>query len=227
MEQLPNYGDQRQLARCVYCGSNTESRDHVPSKVFLDEPYPPNLPVVPACQQCNNAFALDEEYLACLIECTLVGSARIADIRREKVKRILKRQAALLVMLDRARQDVRGAIFFGIETDRVRNVVLKLARGHAAFELNEPQYDTPSSVTITPLPSLSDEDRTRFETPPRLSVWPEVGSRAMQRVIVGDPGAAHWLIVQSGRYGYMATVGEGVIVRVVLSEYLMCEVAWM
>lgn len=89
MEQLPNYGDIRQLARCVYCGGNTETRDHVPSKVLLDEPYPTNLPRVPACQHCNESFSMDEEYIACLIECVLIGSANVDHIERQKVRRIL------------------------------------------------------------------------------------------------------------------------------------------
>jgi len=53
MEQLRNFGDARQMAFCAYCGRGTETRNDVTSKVFLDEPYPTNLSVVPACQSCN------------------------------------------------------------------------------------------------------------------------------------------------------------------------------
>lgn len=76
MEQLRNLGDARQTDFCVYCGGVTETRDHVPSKVFLDKPYPTNIPVVPACQSCNRNISRDEEYVACLIECSLTGSAK-------------------------------------------------------------------------------------------------------------------------------------------------------
>lgn len=58
--------DKRLTGICVYCGGEPSTRDHVPSKVFLDEPYPENnLPVVPACETCNNSFSLDEE-VCCL-----------------------------------------------------------------------------------------------------------------------------------------------------------------
>src|SRR5579883_1837339 len=72
MEQIPNFGDIRQLAWCVYCGGGTETRDHVPSKVLLDDPLPKNLAVVPACLSCNTGLSGDE-YFACLIECVLAG----------------------------------------------------------------------------------------------------------------------------------------------------------
>ena len=42
-----------------YCGAYPDTRDHVPSKVLLDEPYPPDLPVIGACQRCNTSYSLD------------------------------------------------------------------------------------------------------------------------------------------------------------------------
>lgn len=62
MKQIPNYGDIRQIQTCVYSGGGTETRDHVPSKVLLEKPYPENLPIVPACDTCNQSFSSDEEY---------------------------------------------------------------------------------------------------------------------------------------------------------------------
>jgi hypothetical protein len=63
-----------------------------------------------------------------------------------------------------------------------------------------------------------------FERPSGgLSVWPEVGSRAMQRLLAEGE---EWVTVQAGRYRYMATADSAVRVRMVLSEYLACEVVW-
>src|SRR5262245_62097325 len=85
VEQLRTFGDERQMAWCVYCGRDTETRDHVPSRIFLDEPYPENLPVVPACRRCNESFSLGEEYLACLVDCVMSGVADPDLVRRAKV----------------------------------------------------------------------------------------------------------------------------------------------
>ena len=52
-------------------------------------PYPDNLPVVGACRDCNVGFSEDEVYLAALVECVIVGSARPEDMRRRKVRRVL------------------------------------------------------------------------------------------------------------------------------------------
>lgn len=90
MKQYANYGDQRLQSYCVHCGGSTETRDHAPSKVFLDEPYPANLPVLPSCAECNEGFSLDEEYTACFLECVLCGSTIPELLRRKKVKRILE-----------------------------------------------------------------------------------------------------------------------------------------
>ena len=115
-----------------------------------------------------------------------------------------------------------------MEVERVHKVALKLARGHAAFELNEPQFEQPDSITAVPLLSLNPEARIAFEEiSPGDSVWPEVGSRALQRLVEGhDLDAYGWIVVQEGRYRFLSSAGVGVIVRMVLSEYLACEVVW-
>ena len=53
---------------CIYCGKPAETREHVPSKSLLIEPFPENLPTIPACFECNNGFSADEEYFVCFLE---------------------------------------------------------------------------------------------------------------------------------------------------------------
>ena len=53
---------------CIYCGKPATTREHVPSKAFLVEPYPDNLATIPACFECNNGFSNDEEYVACFLD---------------------------------------------------------------------------------------------------------------------------------------------------------------
>lgn len=206
-----------------------ETRDHVPSRVLLDEPYPDNLPVVPACESCNLSFSKDEEYLACLVECTLRGVVGGEGIQRTKIRRILDEKPALRSMLERARNVAGDQIVFGVEHDRVRHVVLKLARGHAAFELNEPQLEEPAVIAFAPLHTISDDARRDFEASPvgdSAVGWPEVGSRAMIR-LVESTAYDGWVTVQPDRYRYSACTAIGVVVRIVVGEYLACEVVWV
>lgn len=203
-----------------------ETRDHVPSRVLLDSPYPDNLPVVGACRRCNASFAADEEYVACLIDSIVAGSGLPSRAHRPSVLRTLSQRPALAARLESARSELQGVPRFTVEDERVRNVVLKLARGHVLFELNDPQREEPSSIGYAPLCQLEAPTRDEFERIPLYGPSPEVGSRAMQRMLMSEDFAAEWIVVQPGRYRYLAFVGSTVLVRVVLSEYLACEVVW-
>jgi hypothetical protein len=229
MQQLRCYGDERNKGFCVHCGGPSETVDHVPSKVLLDEPYPENLMATSACRKCNNGLSLDEEYLACLLECVIAGDAVPEKLRRAKIARILRGNSSLLTRLQRARTDSAAGPVWAPENDRVNRVVLKLARCHAAFELNEPQIQEPSHLGIKPLSLMTDDERTAFERDDEgFDVWPEVGSRAMQRVLVAGTDAFDegWLVVQEGNYRFRTSQANGLTVKIVLREYLGCEVVW-
>lgn len=56
---------------CLYCGHPGDTRDHVPPRALLIEPWPNNLRTVPACADCNRSWSLDEEHLAIVL--ALIG----------------------------------------------------------------------------------------------------------------------------------------------------------
>lgn len=221
------FADERNSGFCVFCGGEPTTRDHVPSKILLDEPYPSDLPVVSACNTCNNGFSLDEEYLACLLECALKGSAKPEGVDREKIKRILAARPDLAARIEQgASEDSSGGLMWSVEHDRVQKIVVKLARGHLAYDLSEPHLEAPDSVTCIPLVSLSEQQRADFETVSASGIagWPEVGSRAFIRACYG--GDSGWIVVQPNRYRYFVANSGRANVRIVLSEYLACEVTW-
>ncbi|MBX3131415.1 MAG: hypothetical protein KF718_32150 [Polyangiaceae bacterium] len=228
MRQIVPTGDERVLAACIYCGAAPDTRDHVPSRVLLDEPFPENLPVVPSCRACNTSFSLDEEYLAVLIDCVIVGATTPTSRHRAKVRRILKRQPALAAAIHAGctSEPTMGTTVFAADLDRVKKVVLKLAKGHAAFELHTVEDEEPSAVSIVPLQLLDENSREAFETPPHSYLFPEMGSRAMMRMFEHGVPSPSWIVVQSGRYRFLASPGRPLLVRMVIGEYLACEVAW-
>lgn len=226
MEQRINFGDKRQTAHCVYCGKGIETREHTPPKVLLDEPYPRNLPVIQACQSCNQGYSLDEEYFACLIECARVGSVDLKVIERDKIRIILSRKKALFDKLEKAATEtLEGRKSFSIESERFKKVLLKIAQGHALYEQNEPKNeDEVSGLAFGTLEMLSEKSREIFETIPHANEAPEVGSRAMQNILISnDFVGMPWIEVQKNRYRYL-TFEEGV--RMVFSEYVWCEIIW-
>ena len=225
--------DERYTCICVYCGTQPDTRDHVPSKVLLDEPVPPELPVVGACRRCNDSFSLDEQYLACFLDCVICGDAEASGARRPNVKRILEEKPTLQSRIEGARKrDKADNLLWEAEADRVRNVILKLARGHAAYELY-PKLEKPNTVSFASLQILSDDQRAAFEKVAGdnyIDLWPEIGSRAFLRAFGKPPDriplSGGWVVVQPDRYRYTVVETGGVLVRMVLSEYLACEVVW-
>lgn len=241
MDQLKDLADDRLVNGCIYCGGPEETRDHVPSRVFLDSPLPENLPIVRACSSCNNGFSKDEEYFACLIEAVIAGSTEPDHIGRPSIAHILRRAPALRAKLEAAKETMGGETRFNVEPDRLRNVLLKLARGHIAFELSQIRRDEPSSIWWSVLPLMTEVERDSFDTAHVIEMFGEVGARAMQRLLVTEVSLAStnddtiklnlvvndWVDVQEGRYRYLAIDdGYGITIKIVIAEYLACEVRW-
>lgn len=225
MDPRQIFADERLRGFCVFCGAPPQTRDHCPSQVLLDDPLPTNLPVVDACGECNNGFSLDEQYVACAIEVARVGTTDPMRMSREKIQRILLETPALRQKLDSASVlGNRGETSWGVEMERAKRVISKLARGHIAFDLSLPRLEAPLSVEFAPMHLLTHDERLGFEATPPLDVWPEVGSRAFIRASKGQ--LATWTVVQPGRYRYWVTQHDGDAVRIVLSEYLACQVSW-
>lgn len=228
MDPRKLFFDDRLRGVCVYCGGSPNTRDHVPSRVLLDEPYPPNLPVADCCETCNTGFSLDEQYVACFIDCVIAGSTSPGEVERPKVARMLTDTPSLAARIATTEQrSAEGQQTWQPEMSRVNNVVLKLARGHAAYELGElHQLDDPEAILCVPLANLDERTIEQFLSPQETPFWPEVGSRAFVRACKEFTGADHWQIVQPGRYQYLVTQVNGLTVRILLSEYLACEVRW-
>jgi hypothetical protein len=195
--------------------------------VFLDEPFPANLPVVGTCEPCNLGASLDEEYVACLIEVGACGSAAPSDLERPRVRRAFERSSALAARLQAA-FDPEGA-FVTAEIDRVVRVVEKMARGLWAFELAEPPLDLSARVAFQPLHCLDDDARSQFEAIRPASISAEVGSRMMTRQALairaeGEEAAPSWQEVQPDRFRYAVEFDHANVLKLVVREYLAVEV---
>jgi hypothetical protein len=154
---------------------------------------------------------------------------------------MLRRSPALRARIDSGKYAGNGQPGFGVDTTRVQNIVLKLARGHAAYELSSPCREQPTAVKCLPICVMTDEQRNAFDASHVTHLFGEVGSRGIQRMLVtqltlesatGELSSAgvlinDWVDVQDGRYRYLAIDAGGEIkVKIVIGEYLACEVAW-
>ena len=241
MEQLRDYADERLLLGCIYCGAQDNTREHVPSRVLLDKPYPENLPVVGACHPCNNGFSKDEEYVACLIESVIAGSTEPEKIRRQTIATLRERSPALRARIEASKTCDGNKIIFEVEHDRVRRVLLKLARCHAAYELKQECREEPTSIWWQPMALLTEQLLEEFNAPHMIQTYGEIGSRGMRRLCVaeikladpnGEERIVHmilndWVDVQEGRYRFQAIDYGGIVhIKIVIGEYLACEAIW-
>lgn len=230
MRQIKTFSDQRLDQMCSYCGETAnETRDHVPSKILLDDPFPENLPVVPCCTKCNQDFSLDEEYFACSIECILRGTSNIEQLQRQKIKSALKKRPALQQRIEKSFTLQDGQLYFKYEQDRFMNVATKLAKGHAKYEISEPQFNDPTSIVMKPLMSMTESEIDNFFASYNLNKLSEVGSRSLQNLMISGNNTvnSHWTTVQDHNYKYSVIDDMGLlIVRIVVWDYLAIEVIW-
>lgn len=241
MEQLSDLADKRLITSCIYCGAEPCTREHTPSKVFLDQPFPDNLPIVGCCQSCNNGFSLDEEYLASFIEVAKCGTTDPEKISRPKIANTLRHSKPLRELLQASKREFNGEFVFEIDESRLKNVVTKLAKGHAAFELSVKLYQEPSTFFCAPLHILNESMRSLFDEAHFQDGIGEIGSRNSQRLAVvevvqnthdGSQVMSHlifndWIDLQEDRYRYLAIHDHfGISIRIVFSEYLACIVSW-
>ena len=177
----------------------------------------------------------------CIIESALCGSTDPEKIARPSVARIMQRSPALRKRIDASRTEIGGQVAYVPEMERINNVMLKLARGHAAFELSQPCHERPDHFWCGPLSSLPQENQELFHAVHFQQIFGEVGSRNMQRLLVvqmaqkSETGEQQnvgmlindWIDVQDEQYRYIAIDDMGMlIVRIVVAEYFACEVAW-
>ncbi|MCZ4343793.1 hypothetical protein O4H52_19440 [Sphingomonadaceae bacterium G21617-S1] len=253
VREIDDFTDERQKALCIHCGAviaDIESnRDHVPTKSLLTKGLRERgadydrgeggefdyLPQVVVCRQCNSGFSPDENYFLCVLHAVMAGSlypdpairpeaSGILRSNRHVVRSLKKGPDGQLLLFD----DLQPFTLFP-DTAKVRNVIVKNARGHAYHEIGEPLLDAPSHVAFVPLEQLDPEQREAFEsagTPGELAVWPEVGSRMTVHLLDDQAMVGGWITVEPGRYRYAIDWAGDVIVKTVIWEYLATETRW-
>ena len=229
-DKYPFGYDERLLGGCLYCGAATDTTEHIPSKVFLDKPYPANLHTMKSCGSCNNGFSIDEEYVSCFIDAVICGSTEDLGILRPKVGETFIRKPEVANRIEASRRTDGDETFWNPEIPRFIRIIEKIARGHASHDLGLRDLGTESGSTphvgFWPIGLMEDVQVQEFEHPVAIPFWPELGSRAFyQALSTNGKSLTEWTILQKGRYRYLATPVEP-SVRMVFSEYLTCIVTW-
>lgn len=226
MDPRKQFFDDRNKNICFFCGELPDTRDHIPPKVFLDKPYPENLPVVECCESCNADFSEHEQYFACLLECIIHGTTEIEVLSREKIIKTLERSPKLKYRIENSKKIINDKEFWEPELNRLEKVILKLARGHLKYELGEPFFEQPSHKEIKVIDSLSDSELESIFSTPEQNFLPELGSHAFLNLGSDFSGFGKWNVVQESNYAYTIGQNNGTWVKLIIGEYLYCMVLW-
>lgn len=220
MIQRPEYGEGHPEKVCCYCGERANTVDHVPSKVFLDEPYPENLPVVPCCGTCNERLSLDEEYIAVLLECVRWQTFDVERFKRDKVRKIVEHTPAILkTVRESVSPLLDGHFILNPEDARLNRVLTKLIAGHLRFEgLDQLFLHDGFKMHFYHDVHANSEFYQRFHSPIMSSLLPEVGSRALIAMIEQGSAGGQWIDVQPKMYEY-CVAPDNSEVRIVLQDF--------
>ena len=228
MDPKQLFTDERLNDICIYCGDTPDSRDHVPSKILLDKPYPVNLSVVESCSSCNQGFSVAEQYLACFVDCVLNGTTVSNSNFRPKIAATLKSRPSIGGKIEGSKlQQEDGSIIWQPDVQLMKVVVIKLARGHIAYELGVQMFEEPVFINIFSLYGSDDKDIEQFYYLPSSQKAPEIGCRGFVNLFSGKAtGYESWHVVQPDRYQYSVGQSGGNWAKILISEYLACHVAW-
>lgn len=231
--------------RCIYCGALADTREHVPSKTFLDKPLPSDLPVLPACKKCNNGFSADElytkTYIECLKEVLLNNNLDYLSILPDDRKEIKEAKTSIIETLDR-----KELVYDG----RVGRVLRKLAVGHAVYELSEgyPSFSDkwiPFYTKYVVRATISETEWNDLEYAEAMDdkMLPEMGSRVYRNFLVvqiplgnfegnNSPNfnllLLDWTDIQDGVYRYVAYIdtSDKLVVKMIIMDFLYGEVVF-
>ncbi len=216
----------QQKGLCYYCGDKALTRDHIPSKVFLDEPFPDNIEQVPCCHKCNASFSKDEEYAAVLIECIKQQSTNLKDLTRKKVLKILDHSPKLLsTVKESINVNLFGELSISENDTRFSHVIMKLSKAHLRNELCIcPIDDSPASVSITSLTNLCDSQVNELFAPRKNTILPEVGSKALESFMLVD-GIVYscWISYQKHTYSYYVAP-DASEVMILFQDFLLVKI---
>lgn len=218
------YGPWYQKNICPYCGCELDSSnttvDHIPSKVLIDKPYPAELATIPCCRSCNKGFSSDEEYASVLVECVKNQTFNPNAFSRESIKKTVSHTPSLIETV-RQRVIFESKDRFSIDPDdnRFKAVLLKLVKAHLRFE--ESLFlinSTDIKLLFSSIDKMSDLEVSRFAMPFSSRLLPEVGSRALENLMIlqddnNQPIGYYspWICYQKDTYSYcVASAGDKV-----------------
>jgi hypothetical protein len=207
---------------CAYCGKAKKlTADHVPPKLFLEQPFPANLMTVPACGDCNQSFKADDEYTRTILAVDIranwnnAHSSNFPRVLRSLQGPDARGFAEYLRSQSNATQilSAAGVPYFAIELDnqRVKNTGLHILRGLYFLETRK-RLPEQAKVHIGSTTDLTPDDPVMLTLARTVSCMPDhrngsVGTAFSYFVAFSDRVSA-WLMLLYDYFFWVGTVDD-------------------
>src|SRR5690348_1264544 len=121
--------------RCVYCGAQSATADHVIAREFFPQNLRHNLPKVPACNRCNSEKSDLEHYLVTVLPSGGEHPAALAALDRLSA-RLGKNKALARELAAGARDLPGGGGMVPLRADTVTKYMCFVVKGLAFLHFN-------------------------------------------------------------------------------------------
>lgn len=223
--------------RCIYCGGTADTREHCPSKMLVSDLGDINLPVLPACFSCNNGFSEDELFAKSYLDYIKIWQFGHALPENVDLKTNIEKEA-----LSQSKRfiETNGSD----QNERVKRILIKLAIGHATYELSEDLSFgsgwTVSAVQYLTKSMVDKEDWNLLQKPVEVSEesFPEIGSRQYTDIMIVEgyrsvPNVQNhifliWQDIKEGVYSYIAysTGFKEIVVKIVIGDVFFAQISF-
>jgi len=219
---------------CIYCRSNpAKSKEHLPSRVFIDIPYPNEYSIVPACEKCNIGFSADEVYVSCFVDKLRNAlSDYMIPLRGKTISALSHDNELARILCEQIRAE-SDKIYVNYQPEPFLKILIKLAKGHLC-QLQDKVIESDCLVecTFKFKNDLSELEVYNFEELPLAEIASECGSNFTHALLVVERVGLQpsqvlipWDEVQEGNYRYLTYFADNkFVVRIVICETLFAEV---
>lgn len=223
--------------KCIYCGGIADTREHCPSKMLVSELGEINLPVLPACFSCNNGFSEDELFFKTYIDYVKIWHSGYSLPESSDVQNSIEKESLSQV---KKFIETKGSA----QNERVKRILIKLAIGHATYELSEDLsfgHGWKASLVQYLVKSMVDKESWNLLQKPvevRTEPLPEIGSRQYTDIMIIDECSSTssfqnhaflmWQDIKEGIYSYIAynTDYEGIVVKLIIGDIFFARISF-
>lgn len=184
--------------------------------------------ILPACFSCNNSFSENEKYFICFIDYLKSIVFNNYSIKEKTIK-LFNKYPYIKKKIEDEIKVFKKYIDFRYDKEAIESILLKIGKGHMAYEFSEPFLGTPKVFNYDFIFNLSSKELEKFNKPIISDITPEIGSRQFEQLYLSNDGDILylWKIIKENEYRYLTYISSDHIgVRFIVSEFLLCEILW-